>query len=97
MMLSDLARKHLRSPNNLTVIVDNLEKLGLVRRERDGRDRRIIQVHLTPAGEEKITALFPLHAQAVALEFSVLTECEQALLGDLLRRVGKGRCGAEAV
>jgi len=97
MMLSDLARKHLRSPNNLTVVVDNLEKLGLVRRERDCRDRRIIQVHLTPAGEEKITALFPQHAQAVAHEFAVLTEKEQALLGDLLRRVGKGHCGTEAV
>lgn len=89
--LSELARKHLRSPNNLTVIVDNLEKLGLVRRQRCESDRRIIYVHLTAAGEETIAQLFPLHAAAVAQELSVLTCEEQDTLDTLLRRLGKGQ------
>lgn len=88
--LSELARKHLRSPNNLTVIVDNLEKLGLVRRQRCEHDRRIVFVHLTAAGEETIVRLFPIHAEAVALEMSLLTSEEQELLDGLLRRLGKG-------
>ena len=90
LMLSELARKHLRSPNNLTVIVDNLEKLGLARRERDARDRRVTRVSLTERGQQKITALFPLHAAAVAQEMALLSPEEHVVLGSLLRRLGKG-------
>ncbi len=88
--LCELARKHLSSPNNLTVIVNNLEKLGMVRRERDSRDRRVIYVHLTEAGEQTIAALFPRHAAAVAQEMVLLSTEEQLLLDGLLRRLGKG-------
>ncbi|WP_395090492.1 MarR family transcriptional regulator [Armatimonas sp.] len=89
--LSELARKHLRSPNNLTVIVNNLEKNGLVERRRCATDRRIIFVHLTGAGAEAIAHLFPLHAAAVAQELALLTKEEQVLLDGLLRRLGKGQ------
>ena len=88
--LSELARKHLRSPNNLTVIVNNLEKNGLVERRRCATDRRIIFVHLTEVGAGVIGRLFPLHAAAVAHELALLTREEQALLDNLLRRLGKG-------
>jgi MarR family transcriptional regulator, 2-MHQ and catechol-resistance regulon repressor len=88
--LSDLARKHLRSPNNLTVIVDNLEKSGLVCRQRCERDRRIVFVHLTEPGEQLIANLFPKHAEAVAKEMSLLTDTERTVLDGLLRRLGKG-------
>ena len=88
--LSDLARKHLRSPNNLTVIVDNLEKSSLVRRQRCEHDRRIVFVHLTEPGEQLITSLFPQHAAAVEKEMSLLTDEERELLDSLLRRLGKG-------
>lgn len=89
--LSELARKHLRSPNNLTVIVNNLEKNGLVERRRCATDRRITFVHLTQAGAEAIEHLFPLHAAAVAQELTLLTKEDQALLDGLLRRLGKGQ------
>jgi MarR family transcriptional regulator, 2-MHQ and catechol-resistance regulon repressor len=89
--LSELARKHLRSPNNLTVIVDNLEKLGLVRRQRCESDRRIVFVHLTEEGDAKIAALFPLHAAAVAQEIAILSPKEQETLDTLLRHLGKGQ------
>ena len=90
MMLSELARKHLRSPNNLTVIVDNLEKQALVRREPDRKDRRVTRVYLTERGEAKIAELFPRHAAAVTQEMAVLSAEEHAVLGSLLRRLGKG-------
>jgi MarR family transcriptional regulator, 2-MHQ and catechol-resistance regulon repressor len=88
--LSDLARKHLRSPNNLTVIVDNLAKQGLVERQRCANDRRVVYVHLTESGEQLIAQVFPQHAAAVAHELSLLTDKEQAFLDDILRRLGKG-------
>jgi MarR family 2-MHQ and catechol resistance regulon transcriptional repressor len=90
MMLSELAQKHLKSPNNLTVVTDNLEKHGLVRRVRDEKDRRVIRVYLTDAGQDLIRRVFPIHARAVVAQMSVLTPEEQEQLGCLLRRLGKG-------
>ena len=41
----------------LTRHLDGLEASGLVRRARDDRDRRVVRVELTPAGEELHAAL----------------------------------------
>ena len=48
----ELAEKILRTNGNVTLVVDHLEKRGLVRRERGSADRRYIKVHLTDAGED---------------------------------------------
>jgi MarR family 2-MHQ and catechol resistance regulon transcriptional repressor len=86
----DLAAKLLRSGGNVTLVIDNLEKRGLVRRERDADDRRRITVHLTAAGRRLIRRLFPRHAAAVAAELGVLTAAEQEDLGRLCRKLGLG-------
>ena len=83
-----LARKHLQSGGNVTMIVDNLERGGLVRRERMAEDRRYVRVHLTDAGRERIEAIFPAHAQAIVTQMSVLTVAEQEELGRLCRKLG---------
>ena len=84
----DLCRKSLVSGGNMTVVVDNLERLGLVRRERSREDRRAITVHLTPRGKRLFTSVFPRHAAFVADLASVLTEEEQIRLGALLKKLG---------
>lgn len=84
-----LASKLLKSSGNITLVIDNLEKRGLVRRAPDTSDRRISRVELTAAGMQLIDELFPIHAQAVADEFSVLSLQEQHQLGDLLRKLGR--------
>src|SRR5688572_7265416 len=55
----DISAKILKSGSNITTVIDNLERDGLVRRERDTKDRRIIHVHLTEAGSRKIEEVFP--------------------------------------
>src|SRR4051812_17047325 len=50
MCLSDLARKILRTSGNLTMVVDNLEKSGLVKRVQSSTDRRYISVEITEKG-----------------------------------------------
>jgi len=92
---SELAGKLLTSGGNLTLIVDNLEKLGLVRRERDPEDRRFIVVSLTDNGRTFITDLFPKVAQSIAREFSALSSAEQFTLGWLCRKVGVRAVSAE--
>lgn len=89
MTLSELAAKHLKSANNLTVVVDNLEKMGLARRERSATDRRVIFVHLTEDGAALIKQAFPPHVAAVKQLMAILSPCEQETLDGLLRKLGK--------
>lgn len=86
---SELGSKLLRSGGNITLVIDNLEKQGLVQRERDQQDRRVVNVTLTPAGEAMISQVFPLHLDAIVAEMSVLTPQEQESLGKLCRKLGK--------
>jgi MarR family 2-MHQ and catechol resistance regulon transcriptional repressor len=84
-----LGSKILKSNSNMTTVIDNLEKRGLVKRERDAEDRRMIFVHLTPSGRELIEAVLPQHIRAITEQFSHLTPEEHATLGELLRKLGK--------
>lgn len=93
MCQGEISTKLLKSGGNITLVVDNLEKQGLVQRERDPHDRRMIVVSLTPAGHELISQLFPKHLAAIVEEMSILTPEEQQLLGDLCRKLGKQEKG----
>src|SRR5690242_14958493 len=85
----ELGAKLLRSSGNVTMVVDNLEKRGLVRRERGVEDRRFVTVHLTDAGRRLIARLFPRHAARIVAEMSALTPAEQDELGRLCRKLGR--------
>jgi MarR family 2-MHQ and catechol resistance regulon transcriptional repressor len=85
----DICTKLLMSGGNLTMVVDNLEKRGLVRRERPASNRRLVRVTLTPAGRRTIAKVFPVHAGSVAEEFAVLTDAEQEEIGCLCKKLGR--------
>lgn len=87
---ADLARKILKSTGNVTMVIDNLEKRGLVARERDPEDRRYYAVHLTGEGTRTIASLFPRHATGIVTRMNVLTASEQETLGTLCRKLGTG-------
>ncbi|MFN8005426.1 MAG: MarR family transcriptional regulator [Terriglobia bacterium] len=86
-----IGKKILKSSGNMTLVIDNLEKRGLVRRERNKEDRRYFTVHLTEEGERLVSEFFPAHAERIAAEMGVLTPSEQELLGTLCRKLGRGR------
>jgi MarR family transcriptional regulator, 2-MHQ and catechol-resistance regulon repressor len=85
-----LAGKLLRSGGDVTVVVNNLEKRGWARRERQAEDRRMIQIRLRPEGRKLIERIFPQHAEDIAREFSVLEREEQEELRRICRKLGKG-------
>lgn len=87
----EVSQKVLKSGSNMTTVIDNLERDGLVRRERDTRDRRVIHVYLTEAGSSKVEKVLPAHVAALVEEFSVLSASEQEALGELCKKLGKGR------
>ena len=87
----EVSTKVLKSGSNMTTVIDNLERDGLVQRERDSKDRRVINVHLTEAGSGKVDAVLPKHVGALVEEFSVLSASEQLTLGELCKKLGKGQ------
>ena len=44
----EVSAKLLKSTGNVTLVLDNLEKRGLVRRVRETEDRRMVKIYLTP-------------------------------------------------
>ena len=88
MMIGDLCRKQLVSGGNMTVVVDNLEEMKLVKRTTSRDDRRAYIVGLTPKGKKLFQKIFAQHAEFVANVASVLDEAEQELLGTLLKKLG---------
>ena len=87
----EVSTKVLKSGSNMTTVIDNLERDGLVRRERHGKDRRVINVHLTEAGTKKVEAVLPGHVAALVDEFSILSANEQQTLAELCKKLGKGK------
>ena len=55
----EIAQKLLRSSGNITMVIDNLEKRGYVKRERKKQDRRYIIVQPTVKGHALISRVFP--------------------------------------
>ncbi len=84
----ELAEKILRSSGNITMVIDNLEKRNLVKRERNKEDRRFYTVRLTVGGRRLIGSLFPRHAAKVVEEMKALSRTEQEELSRLCRKVG---------
>lgn len=87
---SEIGKKILRSSGNITLVIDNLEKRGLVRREREEGDRRRVSVHLTDEGRALISRVFPEHAASITTAMNVLTPEEQESLSRLCKKLGLG-------
>ncbi|WP_019585194.1 MarR family winged helix-turn-helix transcriptional regulator [Deinococcus apachensis] len=88
-----LANKILRSSGNLTMVIDNLERDGLVRRERNPQDRRVMNVFLTPEGEALVARVLPNHVRGIRDVFAGLTPQELGQLAALTRKLGRGLSG----
>ena len=85
---AEIAKKVLKSTGNITMVIDNLEKRGLVVRQRSEKDRRYYSVRLTAPGKELILGIFPRHAAGIMDEMKVLSSAEQVSLANLCRRLG---------
>ena len=85
---SEIGQKILRSSGNITMVINNLEKRGLVNRKRNSDDRRYFIVHLKKDGKKLIRKIFPPHAAVIAGEMGALTAEELVTLGSLCKKLG---------
>lgn len=83
-----LSARLFRSNSNLTTVIANLERDGLVRRVRNPLDGRAHLVSLTARGRRLIQRLLPTHVERVARAMSALSPREQEELGRLCRKLG---------
>lgn len=84
----EIGKKLLKSGGNITLVIDNLEKRGLVKRKADTKDRRAVIVNLTAKGRKFIKEYFPKHLALLVEEFSVLTDDEKDTLASLCKKLG---------
>jgi DNA-binding MarR family transcriptional regulator len=71
----------------MTGLIDTLERDGLVRREPDPIDRRMMSVRLTPRGREVLHQLLPEHFQRMSALMRPLSESERKTLVRLLNKI----------
>lgn len=87
MSAGDLSRALLLSSGAMTNRIDRLEKVGLLRRLPDPRDRRGVLVELTDAGRELIDDAVVEQAAKEIDVLGALSSKELATLNGLLRKV----------
>ncbi|MFN3764964.1 MAG: MarR family winged helix-turn-helix transcriptional regulator [Aliihoeflea sp.] len=83
----DLARRLLVGRSNITMLLPQLEKQGLLRRDPDDNDRRIMRLYLTDDGEKRLMTAMEIYAGLLdrVMAQSTPDQCER--LGDQMRRI----------
>ncbi len=86
---NQLAEKILKSGGNITLVIDNLLKHGLVTKEKREDDRRCFWISLSDKGANLIKTLLPDHVKMITERFAILSPEEQCQLSFLCRKLGK--------
>lgn len=77
-------------PNSsLTYVLDCLQKKGLIKREKNKTDSRILELSLSKQGEELFYKAYEAHYSHMRNIFNVLDETQELQLQDLLKTLGK--------
>lgn len=59
--VGELAERLQAQPHGVVALIDRCERLGLVSRRPGQQDRRVVEIHLLPAGEALLTRVAGLH------------------------------------
>lgn len=85
--LSTLSKQVFLSASTVVGILDRLEEKGLITRQRDYKDRRLINIQATPKGKALIAQAPSPLPTALAESLQQLPELEQATIALSLQRV----------
>ncbi|MDZ7911974.1 MAG: MarR family transcriptional regulator [Rhodococcus sp. (in: high G+C Gram-positive bacteria)] len=87
MTSGQLAEMSLVTTGGVTLRVDRLEQAGLVERERDATDRRVVYARLTAKGKEVFDAAAEEHFENENRMLAGLNAPERKQLADLFRKL----------
>jgi DNA-binding MarR family transcriptional regulator len=88
--MSELGARVVLSRERVSRVVDELERAGLVRRERNPDDRRSLFAVLTPEGRDRLRAAAPVYLEGIERHYTGHLEDEEirvisAALGRVLQ------------
>ena len=84
--ICEIIEKILTTSRNITVVIKNLEKDGLVKKNLDPKDKRSTIISITDSGKKIIEDILPKHIENINEIFSVLTKEEQITLKNILKK-----------
>lgn len=87
-----IAERMIEQTPGITRMLDRLERKGLVRRDRDGNDRRQVLCNITDAGRALVDHLHEPMSTADEAVLSTLTEDQLTSLLHMLDSI-RGNCG----
>jgi DNA-binding MarR family transcriptional regulator len=85
--ISDLAPILYRSLNSVSLIIDRMEKTGLVKKARNLSDRRAVQLLLTKRAERIFTDTARSNRDFIKQTFSIYSKRDQKTLLSLIKRL----------
>lgn len=86
--INTIGDKVLLTSGSMTAAVNRLEDKGYAIREKDEKDGRCFNVHLTPRGSKVIRKAYDRHVKNLEKVAGVLTEQEREELVRLLKKIG---------
>ncbi|VWL85568.1 hypothetical protein OMES3154_00854 [Oceanivirga miroungae] len=91
MTVGEVRDRILSSVGTIPVIINNLVKMGYVRRLSDSNDKRICILELTDKGYEVISKIAPENEKNIIDIMSVLSDSEKENLVMLLKKIYNNR------
>jgi MarR family 2-MHQ and catechol resistance regulon transcriptional repressor len=88
MKQKEIGKKILKSGGNITMVINNLEKRGMVERRKGEKDKRQFIIHLTSKGRKSFQELLPYITKKIKKHFEILDKDEQKELQRLCKIVG---------
>lgn len=85
----ELARRLLVGRSNITMLLPQLEKRGVLRREGDAKDKRVLRLFLTEDGEALLMKALKVYSGLIARVMAQSTPAECDAMGDQMRRISE--------
>jgi DNA-binding MarR family transcriptional regulator len=85
----ELARKLLVGRSNITMLLPQMETRGLLRRENDAKDKRIMRLRLTDEGEKLLMEALHIYTRLIerVMAQSSAAECDK--MGAMMMRISE--------
>lgn len=83
----DVARRLLVGRSNITMLLPQLETQGLLRRESDAKDKRVMRLYLTETGEKLLMKALKIYSALIERVMAQSSPSECDTMGEQMRRI----------
>lgn len=87
MSQQDVARRLLIGRSNITMLLPQLEAQGLIRREGDKKDKRVMRLFLTDEGEARLLEALTVYTKLIDRVMAQSTPAQCDAMGEQMRRI----------